>query len=173
MDSLSRLAKYFDALVRKAVEDLLCMRTMPYVVTSCNAIAQTVSLRSLDASMPDLTDVSLRSPGLVMNLPPGTAVSVAVDVGGVPYVQSYASGGVPPLVPSSGSGVQNNIDAGYVVVIQNAITFLMLQPLYFPAGVAGQTAAATALATAIGAGNVAFLLHMPGGRVLPNGWTVP
>lgn len=166
---MDRLIQKFRALVRKEIEDLLCLRTMPYVVVACNAPAQTASLRSLDSSMPDLTDVSLRAPGLALNLPPGTAVSVAVDTVGVPYVQSYASGGIPSLVPDAGSGIQNNIDAGYILLIQAPVTPFAVLATYFPAGVAGGLAADIAHTAAPGS----ILLHLNGGRVFPDAWTVP
>lgn len=174
MSALDRLTRYFDACVRKAVADVLATRPAPYVVVACNKLQQTVSLRSLTAAMPNLTDVPMRAPGLVLELAPNTPVTVAVDGNGNPYVDSYASGGLPPIVPGTGSGVQNEIDAGYILITQ----ILVPQPavvtaLYFPAGTTGKLAAETAKTVAISAGLAAFLLHMSGGRVLPDGWTVP
>lgn len=174
MGDVDRLYKSFKALARKAVPELFLCLLDRYTVVSCNVVNQTVDLLSQSpALVPNLTRVQLRAPGVILDLLPGTQVRVGYDSDGTPYAVLAASGGIPPLVPSSGSGIKNNIDAGYVVVIQNSITFLMLQPLYFPAGIAGGIAAESARAAAVLAGNVAFVIHLTGGRVLPDAWTVP
>ncbi len=169
---MDRLTRAFEALVKQFTAKLENALTTSYSVVSCDPIRQVVQVRSLDPDVSDLTELPLATPGLIMNLPPGTIVRVGYS-SGQPYVSGYSSGGIDPLVPGAGSGVTNQIDAGYVVVIQNALSFLMLQPLYFPAGVAGQIAAQAALAAALGTGNVAFLVHLNAGRILATGWTVP
>lgn len=170
---MDRLIANLRALVLQAVPALQYALLERYTVVSCNPLRQTVDVRSQSTRVPDLTQVPLRAPGLVLDLLPGTQVRVGWDADGAAYAVLGASGGLPALVPSSGSGIRNNIDAGYVVVIQNAITFVLLQPLYFPAGVAGSVAAETARAAAVLAGNVAFVIHLNGGRVMPDAWTVP
>ncbi len=89
-------------------------------------------------------------------------------------MSGYSSGGIQSLPPGAGSGVLNEIDAGYILITQN------LQPIpnvvaavYFPAGITGGIAAQAALLVATSAGLAAFLLHMNKGRILPTGWTVP
>jgi hypothetical protein len=74
-------------------------------------------------------------------------------------------------VPGAGSGVTNEIDAGYVLIVQTPALAIAAQ--YFPAGILGGQLADTARKAAVTAGNLAFLLHMNGGRILPTAWTVP
>jgi hypothetical protein len=167
---MDRLIAAFEALVRFVVADLFYCRVSIYSVVTCNAQTQTVALRSLDSNVPDLTNVPFSSPGLILNPLPGTLVKVGY-AGTQPYVAGLANGALRPLVPGSGSGVQNEIDAGYVLIIQTPILAIAAQ--YFPAGVAGGLAAESARAAAVVAGNTAFLLHMGAGRILPTAWTVP
>jgi hypothetical protein len=170
---LDRLIGNLKALILQAVPQLQYALLERYTVVSCNPLRQTVDVRSQSTRVPDLTQVPLRAPGLVLDLLPGTQVRVGWDSDGAAYAVLGASGGLPPLVPSSGSGIKNNIDAGYIVVIQNALSFAVLQPLYFPAGVSGGVAAESARAAAVLAGNIAFIVHLNGGRVMPDAWTVP
>lgn len=170
---MDRLIRAFEALVRLFTSELARVQTTLYSVVSCNPIAQTVQVRSLDPEVSDLTELPMSTPGLILNLPPGTIVKVGY-AGTQPYVCAYSSGGLQPLPPGAGSGVLNEIDAGYVLITQ------VLQPIpsvvtavYFPAGVSGGIAAQAALLVATTAGLGAFLLHMNGGRVLPTAWTVP
>lgn len=176
--------KYFTQLVKKAVSSLPYAGNYPYTVVSCNPLQQTLEARSLQRNMPDLTGVPLSAPGLAMNPPPGTEIRIGFS--GMdptkPYVASYGSGGMSPVVPDSGSGVLNEIDAGYVLIVfvpgvapapGNPLPSVMTAQ-YFPAGVAGKAAAQTAyLATNLPPVSQATLLHMTNGRVLPNAWTVP
>lgn len=165
--------EWINQAVRKAVSCLPYAGEYEYSVVACNKLTQTVSARSLSPAMPDLTNVPLMSPGLALELPPGT--QIRIGFAGMkptrPYVSGYASGGIPPLVPGSGSGVLNQLDAGYVLITQTPA--FVIAATYFPAGVAGGVAAEETRAAAVLAGNTAFLLAMSGGRVLPDAWTVP
>jgi hypothetical protein len=169
---VDRLIENLRALVLQAIPALQYALLERYTVVSCNPLRQTVDVRSQSTRVPDLTQVPLRAPGLALDLLPGTQVRVGWDADGAAYAVVAASGGLSALVPASGSGVKNNIDAGYVVVIQN-VSLALLQPLYFPAGVAGAAAAEAARAAAVLAGNTAFVVHLSGGRVMPDAWTVP
>ncbi len=169
---MDRLTQAFRALVELFTARLQNALTTSYSVVACDPFRQVVQVRSLDPQVSDLTELPLATPGLIMNLPPGTIVRVGYS-SGQPYVSGYSSGGIDPIVPGSGSGVLNEIDAGYIVVAQNALSFAVLQPLYFPAGVAGEIAAQAAVAAFLLAGNTAFLVHLNAGRVLPTAWTVP
>lgn len=172
---MDRLKRYFNQLVRKAVEGLPYAGHYPYTVVATDTVNQTVSARSLTASMPDLTSVAFASPGLTLNLPPGTQVRIAFAGmnPNAPYVASYASGGIPPIVPTSGSGVTNVLDGGFLVTGQNVSTFALLPPQFFPAGVAGQASAIAAAAVITTGGNLAYVTHLTGGRVTPDAWTIP
>lgn len=171
---MDRLTRAFEALVRRFTARLESALTTDYSVVACDPLRQVVQVRSLDPQVSDLVELPMRTPGLIMNLPPGTTVRVGYS-SGQPYVLSYSSGGVQPIVPGSGSGVLNDIDAGYILITQVIATpFPMpVVAVYFPAGVAGKLAAETAQQVAITAGLSAFLLHMNGGRILPTAWTVP
>lgn len=171
---MDRLTRAFAALVRQFTAKLESALTTSYSVVSCDPIRQVVQVRSLDPDVSDLTELPLATPGLIMNLPPGTIVRVGYS-SGQPYVSGYSSGGIQPLVPGAGSGVTNNIDAGYVLITQviSSPFPMPVTAVYFPAGVAGGIAAEAARLIAVGAGMSAFLLHMNGGRVLPTAWTVP
>lgn len=170
------IREWINQAVRKAVSCLPYAGEYEYSVVSCNKLTQTVSARSLSPAMPDITNAPIMSPGLALELPPGSQIRIGfVGMNPTrPYVSGFASGGIPPIVPGTGSGVQNEIDAGYVLITQvvtpipSAIT-----AAYFPAGVAGGIAAQAALLVATTAGLAAFLLHMNGGRILPDAWTVP
>jgi hypothetical protein len=168
LDSLDRLNVWFDRLVNQVTQRLVYAGTFPYVVVSCNALAQTVNVASLTAQQPPLTDVPLRSPGVVLDLLPGTQVRVGYDSlsDGMPYVVVAPSGG---LTIPGGSGIKNTIDAGYILILQLPGTPFTVTATYFPAGVAGGTAAEAAHLLAPGS----ILLHLDGGRVQPSGWTVP
>ncbi len=171
---MDRLIENLRALVRNAVPELWLALLDRYTVVSCNVASQTVDLRSQSTRVPDLIQVPLRAPGLVLDLLPGTQVRVGYDSDGAAYAVLGASGGIQPLVPGSGSGLKNNIDAGYVLITQ----VLVPQPavvtaVYFPAGVAGAQAAEAARLVATSAGLAAFLLHLNGGRIMPDAWTVP
>ncbi len=157
-------------MVQQFTGKLFYAQQWPYAVVATNRADQTVSLRSQDPQAPDLKNVPLSASGLALDIPPGTPVKVSY-VGGQPFVSGVAPGGIRPIVPGSGSGVLNEIDAGYVLVIQNVS--LVVAANYFPAGVAGGIAAESARAAAVLAGNTAILLHLNGGRVLPDAWTVP
>ncbi len=167
------LIKWLGQLVRKATACLPYAGHYEYSVVATNKLTQTVSARSLSPAMPDLTDVPFAAPGLALELPPGTQIRIAfasLDPTR-PYVASYASGGIAPLVPGTGSGVLNEIDAGYVLISQTPA--FIIAAAYFPAGLAGGIAAESARVAAVTAGSTAFLLHLNGGRVLPDAWTVP
>lgn len=174
MDALNRLTRAFAALVAQFTAKLENALTTSYSVVSCDPIRQVVQVRSLDRDVSDLVELPLTAPGLVLNLPPGTIVKVGYS-SGQPYVSGYSSGGIQPIVPGSGSGLINEIDAGYVLIAQALAAGppFAVTAAYFPAGVAGGVAAEAARLAAVGAGLTAFLLHMNGGRVLPTGWTVP
>lgn len=167
------LSEWLGQLVANATRSLPYAGHYEYSVVACNKVAQTVSARSLSPAMPDLTDVPIASPGLVLELVPGTQIRIAFAGADPtrPYVASYASGGLAPLVPGSGSGVLNQIDAGYVLISQTPA--FIIAAAYFPAGVAGGIAAEAARALAVSSGSTAFLLHLNGGRILPSAWTVP
>jgi hypothetical protein len=167
---MDRLITALTELVRGLVADLFYAKTTSYSVVACNKITQTVSLRSLDKSVSDLTNVPIGGNGWLYDLPPGTQVKVSY-AGSQPYVSGLSSGGIPPIIPVTGSGLLNEIDAGYVLIVQTPA--LALSAVYFPAGLTGGVAAETARLAAVAAGNVAFLLHMTGGRVLPDAWTIP
>lgn len=181
---MDRLTTYLTQLVRRAVSHLTYAGHYPYTVVSCNPVLQTLEARSLDKRMPDLTGVPLVAPGLVLNPPPGTEIRIGFT--GMdptkPYVAGYGSGGMSPVVPDSGSGVLNEIDAGYVLIVfvpgvapapGNPLPSTMVAQ-YFPAGVAGKTQAQIAyIASNIPPVSQATLLHMTNGRVLPNAWTIP
>lgn len=171
---MDRLIAAFEALVKLFTAELNYALTTSYSVVFCDPLRQVVQVRSLDPKVSDLVELPLATPGLIMNLPPGTIVRVGYS-SGQPYVSSYSSGGIAPLVPESGSGILNEIDAGYILITQviAAPPAMPVAALYFPAGVAGKVAAETARNAAVTAGLAAFLLHMNGGRVLPTAWTVP
>ncbi len=173
MDPLNRLTIAFAALVEQAVAKLQNALTTSYSVVTCDPFRQVVQVRSLDSDVSDLIELPLTTPGLIMNLPPGTIVRVGYS-SGQPYVSGYSSGGVQPIVPGSGSGVLNEIDAGYILITQApAGPPFPIVAAYFPPGVAGGQLAEAAKSVAIGAGLVTFLLHMNQGRILPTGWTIP
>jgi hypothetical protein len=88
-----------------------------------------------------------------------------------PYVSGIASGGLTSTPPGAGSGVTNKVDAGYVLIAQTPA--LVIAAAYFPAGIAGGLAAETARLAAVAAGNTAILMHLDGGRILPDGWSIP
>lgn len=170
------LRDWINQAVRKAVSCLPYAGTYEYSVVACNKLLQTVSARSLSPSMPDLTNVPIMSPGLALELVPGTPIRVRFA--GMdptrPEVVPGSSGGLPPLVPLTGSGVLNELDAGYVLITQVVLPIpSAVAAVYFPAGLAGSIAAQAALLAATSAGLAAFLLHMNGGRVLPDAWTIP
>ncbi len=167
---MDRLTRAFAALVELFTVKLQNALTTSYSVVFCDPIRQVVQVRSLDQDVSDLTELPLCTPGLIMNLPPGTIVRVGYS-SGQPYVSGYSSGGIQPIVPSAGSGVLNEIDAGYVLIVQTPAFAIAAQ--YFPAGVLGGQLADTARKAALTAGNLPFLLHMNGGRILPTAWTVP
>ncbi len=173
MDALNRLTVAFAALVEQAVAKLQNALTTSYSVVSCDPFRQVVQVRSLDPGVSDLVELPLATPGLIMNLPPGTIVRVGYS-SGQPYVSGYSSGAIQSLPPGAGSGVLNEIDAGYILITQApAGPPFPVVALYFPPGIAGGQAAELAKTTAIGAGLVTFLLHMNQGRIMPTGWTVP
>lgn len=167
---MDRLVENFRKLARKALDDLLSYAlTDRYTVVSCNVVDQTVDVRSQSITVPDLTGVKMRAPGLVLDVRPGTQVSVGYDSDGTPYAVIGTSGGLSPIVPNSGSGVKNQIDAGYILIVQAPATPFTVLATYFPAGVAGKLAADTAHAAAPGS----ILLHLDGARMMPDPWTVP
>ncbi len=171
---MDRLIKAFEALVKTLTGDLFYAQQNLYSVVASNRITQTASLRSLDpARVPDLTEVAFSSPGLILELRPGTLVKVGY-VSGTPYIAGYPGGALAPLVPGTGSGVLNKIDAGYVLITQvvNPVP-AVVTAVYFPAGIAGGIAAQAALLVATTAGLAAFLLHLDGGRVTTEPWSVP
>lgn len=174
MDALNRITIAFAALVEQVTAGLRDALTTSYSVVTCDPIRQVVQVRSLDPEVSDLVELPLTTPGLIMNLPPGTIVRVGYS-SGQPYVSGYSSGGIQPLPPGAGSGIINEIDAGYILITQviAAPPAMPVAALYFPAGVAGKLAAETARNVAVTAGLAAFLLHMSGGRILPTAWTVP
>lgn len=167
---MDRLIRAFEALVKLFTSQLNYALTTSYSVVFCDPLRQVVQVRSLDPQVSDLIELPLATPGLIMNLPPGTIVRVGYS-SGQPYVSGYSSGGVAPIVPGSGSGITNEIDAGYVLIVQTP--GFVIAATYFPAGVAGGVAAEAARALAVSSGSTAFLLHMNGGRVLSTAWTVP
>lgn len=171
MASLDRLVKAFAALARKALEQVAYSGTWPYSVESCNPETQTVSARSLDPRMPDLTDIPFATPGLFLNLPPGTQIRVAFTALGDQgyYVATCASGGIPSTPPGAGSGITNNVHAGYILIVQAPATPFTVLATYFPAGIAGRLAAETAHTAAPGS----ILLELNGGRIMADAWTVP
>lgn len=173
MDPLNRLLTAFNALAEAALARIQNALTTSYSVVSCDPLRQVVQVRSLDPEVSDLTELPMTTPGLIMNLPPGTIVRVGYS-STQPYVSGYSSGGIQPIVPGAGSGVMNEIDAGYILITQ-VVTPIpsAVAAVYFPAGVAGGIAAEAARLVAVGAGLSAFLLHMNQGRILPTGWTVP
>lgn len=167
---MDRLIANFRLMVRQALPELAYALMDRYTVVSCNVLAQTVSLRSQSpTTAPDLTEVPLRAPGVVLELVPGTQVRVGYDADGAPYAVLANSGGLPPLVPNSGSGIKNQIDAGYILIVQLPTTPFTVAATYFPAGVAGKLAADIAHAAAPGS----ILLHLDGARLMPDPWTVP
>src|SRR5690348_3090308 len=167
---MDRLVTNLRKLIRQALPEVAFALMDRYTVVACDVLQQTVSLRSqTPTATPDLTNVPLRAPGLVLELRPGTQVRVGYDSDGSPYAVIAASGGLPPLVPSSGSGIKNQIDAGYILIIQAPATPFTVLATYFPAGVAGSLAAETAHAAAPGS----ILLHLDGARLMPDPWTVP
>lgn len=173
MDPLNRLLVAFNALAEAALAKIQNALTTSYSVVVCDPLRQVVQVRSLDPDVSDLTELPLATPGLIMNLPPGTIVRVGYS-SGQPYVSGYSSGGIQSIVPGAGSGITNEIDAGYILITQ-VVTPIpsAIAAVYFPAGVAGGIAAEAARLVATGAGLSAFLLHMNKGRILPTGWTVP
>jgi hypothetical protein len=170
---VDRLSEWINQAVRKAVAWLPYAGHYDYSVVACNKLTQTISARSLSPAMPDLVEVGFASPGLALELPPGSQVRIGFSNMDPtkPYVASYAAGGIPPVIPMTGSGVLNEIDAGYVLITQTPA--FVIAAVYFPAGVAGAIAANAAALVATNAGFTVFLLHMSGGRVLPDAWTVP
>lgn len=170
---MDRLTRAFKALVEQFTAKLQNALTTQYSVVSCDPFRQVVQVRSLDGSVSDLVELPLSTPGLVMNLPPGTLVRVGYS-SGQPYVSGYSSGGIQSIPPGAGSGVINNIDAGYILITQVVIPIpSAVVAVYFPAGIAGGIAAEAARLVAVNAGLSAFLLHMNGGRIMPTSWTVP
>lgn len=181
---MDRLTKYLNKLIDKATSYLKYSGHYPYTVVSCNPQLQTLEARSQLKGWPDLTGVPLGAPGLALNPPPGSEVRIGFT--GMdstkPYVASYSSGGLAPVIPNSGSGVLNEIDAGYLLIVfvpgvapapGNPLPSAMTA-FYFPAGVAGSTQAQAAYLIAnVPPASQATLLHLNQGRVLPNAWTVP
>lgn len=165
---MDRLIESFRRLARNAVPELYHALLDRYTVVSCNPTRQTVDVRSQSTRVPDLSGVPLRAPGLVLDVLPGTQVRVGYDADGAPYAVLAASGG---LTVPGGSAIKNNIDAGYVLIVQTPA--LVIAASYFPAGIVGGAAAEAARLVAVNAGSTAFLLHMTGGRVMPDAWTVP
>ena len=170
---MDRLIEYFNRLVRAAVQPLAFAGLYPYSVVSCNKLMQTVSARALSAEMPDLTDVPIRGNGFAVEWPPGAQIRIGFD--GMdptaPYAIVGASGGLAPVIPNSGSGLLNELDCGYLVIgpWPGGMAPLPVPTLYFPAGVAGEIAATLANAAAPGS----ILVHLSGGRITPDPWTVP
>lgn len=94
-ESINRLSRYFRALVDKATELLPYAASYPYSVVSCDVGKQTVSARSLDSTMPDLTDIPMGSDGLFLKLSPGAQIMVGFRGLGATsyYVSGYSGGG--------------------------------------------------------------------------------
>lgn len=166
---MDRLIRALTDLVRGLVADLFYAKTTTYSVVSCDRVNQTVQLRSLDGSVSDLTQVPIVNAGLMVDLLPGTVVRVSY-AGNQPYVSGLAPGALQPVVPGSGSGIISEIDCGYLLVgPAGGPSPGPVPTVYFPAGVAGETAAQLAHAALPGS----VLVHLNGGRVLPTAWTVP
>lgn len=123
---MDRLVIAFRALVRKAVETLPYGGVYPYSVESCDVLAQTVSARSLDSRMPDLTDVPLVTPGLIVKLEYGTQIKIGF-VGldpTAPYVAGYASG--------ASLTVKNMVHVGWLGLSQVNPPVSTLTVVYMP-----------------------------------------
>lgn len=73
---MDRLKQWFSACVAKAVESLPYAGRYRYSVVSCNFAAQTLELLPLDPKQPALSDVPMRTPGLRLDIAPGTQVLV-------------------------------------------------------------------------------------------------
>ncbi len=126
MDTVGRFAKYFAQLVRKATAGLPYAGHYPYSVVSCNKVTQTLTARSLVASMPDQVEVSMVTPGLILDVPAGTEVKIgfaALDPTR-PYVASYGSGGT--------SSVENAVDLGWIGLSQLTTAPFTVSACYVP-----------------------------------------
>lgn len=73
---MDRLRDWFAACVRAAVASLPYAGRYRYSVDSCNFAAQTLDLSPLDPSQPALDGVPMRTPGLRIDVAPGTEVLV-------------------------------------------------------------------------------------------------
>ena len=73
---MDRLKQWFTACVAKAVESLPYAGRYRYSVVSCDFAAQTLDLSPLDPKQPALSRVPMRTPGLRLDIAPGTQVLV-------------------------------------------------------------------------------------------------
>lgn len=158
---MDRLIEFFNQLVRKACAGLPYAGQYDYSVTSCDVTAQTLSARSLDANLPDLTDVPMVSPGLILDVPPGTTVKVGFAGlnPSAPYIASYGSGG--------SSRVKNSVHMGWLVAAQATGPAFAVTLTYVPWGPlppVGPTLVPPNTPTLLSAAPVAFVLE--GGQVL-------
>lgn len=122
------ISEWINQAVRKAVSCLPYAGRYQYSVVSCNTSAQTISARSLSPAMPDLTDIPMATPGLFLDVPTGTLVTIGFRSMSPtrPYVESYGSGG--------SSTVLNVVACGWIGLAQAVPPASTLTVTYVPAG---------------------------------------